>query len=273
MPLFFGTSGSNTLVGGVADDALFGFGGNDTLTGGNGNDALIGGSGNDQLFGGNGNDGFDGGTGSDGMYGGNGNDVMDGAEGNDFAQGGAGNDLIDGGDGNDILDGDSGNDSIVGGNGNDDLLGDDGNDTLRGASGSDTLDGGAGTDILDGNGGNVGLAIVVGDTFDFDSTAEMGLGVTRDVIVQFDDFGTAQDVIDLRTIDANTTVGGDQAFSASFIAATSPFTAAGQIRIIQNPVDLTQRIVQLNTDNDAAVEAEFLVQSGGASLDSSDFLL
>lgn len=228
MALFFGTSGGNNLIGGVADDALFSFGGNDTLTGGNGNDALIGGSGNDLLYGGNGNDGFD---------------------------------------------GDAGNDSIVGGNGNDILTGDGGNDTLRGASGSDTIDGGAGTDILDGNGGNVGIAIVVGDTFDFDSTAEMGLGASRDVIVQFDDFGSAQDVIDLSTIDANTAVAGNQAFSATFIAAGAAFTAAAQIRIIQNPADLTQRIVQLNTDNDAAVEAEFLVQSGGASLDSTDFIL
>ena len=73
--------------------------------------------------------------------------------------------------------------------------------------------------------------------------------------MSFDDLAALpQDLIDVTTIDANTAVGGDQDFSATFIAAGSAFTAAAQIWVIQNPFDLAQRIVQLNTDNDVFVE-------------------
>jgi Ca2+-binding RTX toxin-like protein len=274
MALFQGTSASNNIVAGAGDDAVLGYGGNDTLTGGNGNDGMAGGAGNDILYGGNGNDGLDGGTGNDNLYGGNGNDFLDGSDGNDFLGGGSGNDVMEGGDGNDNLDGDGNNDSLSGGNGNDNLVGDDGNDSLAGGSGVDTLDGGAGTDTLNGNGGSVGFALVSGDVFDFDLASHTAVGAGRDVIVQFDDvFVGTQDVINLFDIDANTVAGGNQAFSATFIAAGSAFTAAAQIRIIQNPADLTQRIIQMNTDNDASVEAEILVQSGGSGLDASDFVL
>ncbi|MFO1070125.1 MAG: calcium-binding protein [Geminicoccaceae bacterium] len=274
MALFQGTSASNSITAGTGDDAVLGYGGNDTLFGGNGNDGIAGGAGNDSLFGGNGNDGLDGGTGNDNLFGGNGNDVLDGGEGNDILGGGAGNDVMEGGDGNDTVDGDGNNDSLNGGAGNDNMVGDDGNDSLAGAEGSDTLDGGAGTDTLNGNGGSSGFAVVSGDVFDFDQASHTAVGAGRDVIVQFDDLVfSAQDTINLVDIDANTASGGNQAFSATFIAAGAAFTAAAQIRIIQNPADLTQRIIQMNTDNDAAVEAEILVQGGGSGLDSGDFAL
>jgi Ca2+-binding RTX toxin-like protein len=271
MALILGSSANNNLFGGAGDDAVMGFAGNDTLTGSSGNDGLAGGTGIDRLFGGNGNDGLDGGSGNDSLYGGNGNDVLDGAEGNDFAQGGNGNDLLDGGDGNDILDGDSNNDTLNGGAGNDNLVGDSGNDTLNGGSGVDTVDGGAGKDILSGEGGS-GLILLQGDTFDFDDITHTSVGANRDEIVSFNDIALAQDIIDLRGIDA-IAGGGDNAFSSTFIAAGSGFTAAGQIRIIQNPANLTQFIIQMNTDNDALTEGEILVRGGGGTLDSGDFLL
>jgi Ca2+-binding RTX toxin-like protein len=63
-----GTSGDDTLMGGVA---------NDTLTGNNGNDLLNGMGGDDNLGGVDGNDTLTGGAGIDTMYGGSGNDTFE----------------------------------------------------------------------------------------------------------------------------------------------------------------------------------------------------
>ncbi|MFO1412642.1 MAG: calcium-binding protein [Burkholderiales bacterium] len=53
-----GTSGADSLVGGMWDDRLFGYAGNDTLSGLDGNDLLDGGPGADTMDGGTGNDTF-----------------------------------------------------------------------------------------------------------------------------------------------------------------------------------------------------------------------
>ena len=53
-----GTSGNDTLAGGLADDILRGSGGNDSVSGDIGNDVLFGGSGIDSLTGGLGSDTF-----------------------------------------------------------------------------------------------------------------------------------------------------------------------------------------------------------------------
>ncbi|HMR29371.1 MAG TPA: calcium-binding protein [Geminicoccaceae bacterium] len=285
MALYLGTSGNNSITGSASDDAMLGFGGNDTLYGGTGNDGLAGGSGNDSLYGGTGNDGIDGGIGNDVMDGGTGNDIIDGSDGNDSLYGGIGNDELDGGEGNDYLTSSFGDDDLYGGNGNDELFGGsendylsagNGNDDLYGGAGNDTLYGGSGNDFVDGGTGTDSLSGGTGnDVYDFDSTAEMGLGASRDVITNFGDLLFNEDLIDVSTIDANTSngAGTNDAFSAAFIAAGASFTAAGQIRISQNPANLTQRIVEFNTDNDAAVEAQILIQVGGGSLTSVDFIL
>ena len=82
-------------------------------------------------------------------------------------------------------------------------MGQGGNDTLDGGVGNDLLYGGAGRDVLVGGSGK--------DNFIFKSAAE-SRGSSIDTIKTFD---RGQDHIDLRSIDANTKVGGNQAFNSS----------------------------------------------------------
>jgi Ca2+-binding RTX toxin-like protein len=63
--IVFGSSASETLVGGDVSDHLYGAGGDDTLNGGDGADTLEGNLGDDTLSGGNGNDTLLGGQGYD----------------------------------------------------------------------------------------------------------------------------------------------------------------------------------------------------------------
>jgi Ca2+-binding RTX toxin-like protein len=65
MPVFNGTSVSDTLPGSAGDDTINGLGGNDSLIGLDGNDSIDGGSGNDTLEGGLGADTLNGGAGID----------------------------------------------------------------------------------------------------------------------------------------------------------------------------------------------------------------
>jgi Ca2+-binding RTX toxin-like protein len=145
-----GTSGNDTLNGGVLDDIIMAFAGNDFLSGGLGNDSIYGGIGHDFL---NGNDGLDllnGGAGNDTLFGGSQNDSLYGADGNDF---------LSGDDGDDSLIGGAGRDTVLGGRGHDRLFiqpngsgyysGDAGNDYFCFQGNAATLDGGAGTDTLD----------------------------------------------------------------------------------------------------------------------------
>ena len=114
--------------------------------------------------------------------------------------GNAGINTLDGGASNDVLDGGLGNDRLIGGLGNDRLVG---------GLGADALYGGGGADI-----------------FVYRTIAETGSG-GRDKIF---DFVHAQgDRIDLSLIDANTRIGGNQAFT--FIG-TANFhkNVAGELR-------------------------------------------
>ncbi len=111
-----------------------------------------------------------------------------------------------------------GKDIAVAGAGNDRLEGRFANDTLYGGDGNDLVIGGLGGDIMSGGAGR--------DIFDFDSKLESQekLG-SRDFIL---DFQHLVDDIDLSTIDATSTVGGNQAFK--FIG-TALFTGeAGELR-------------------------------------------
>ena len=109
--------------------------------------------------------------------------------------------------------------SSSGGAGADRLAGNGGNDYLYGGSGNDKLTGGVGADDLWGGSG--------ADTFIFKSIKETTVsGVGRDTIF---DFSTRQkDKIDLSAIDANTTKGGNQAFS--FIGTKAFGGKAGELR-------------------------------------------
>jgi Ca2+-binding RTX toxin-like protein len=136
------------------------------------------------------------------LHGGGGHDYVGSHGGDDRLYGDAGNDTVSGGIGNDRLWGGTGHDRLLGGSGRDRLNGEAGNDALKGDHGNDWLTGGLGRDKLWGGAGR--------DVFDFNSVKESKVGSQRDVIY---DFRSGQDRIDLRGIDANERLKGNQAFS------------------------------------------------------------
>jgi D-alanyl-D-alanine carboxypeptidase len=95
-----------------------------------------------------------------------------------------------------------GNDRLAGGSGNDRLIGGEGNDVLNGRDGRDTLRGGTGRDVMWGGDD--------GDRFVFTSIIDSGTTKSsRDLIRDFDE---AEDRISLYSIDANTSLEGNQDF-------------------------------------------------------------
>jgi Ca2+-binding RTX toxin-like protein len=287
----YGGDGHDTLNGRGGNDYLDGWNGNDQLNGGDGHDSLRGWTGNDQLNGGNGDDTLNGGAGNDRLDGGDGNDTASYAtalagvtveiDNSRFPEnppqdtGGAGIDTLinievltgsnfsdslyvnaataNGGGGDDELF--VGTGRLNGGNGNDyleaeedgALYGEAGNDVLvAGTLFESYLNGGAGADKL--------YDTPNFNTFDYNAVSDSPAGAGRDTIFNFftDVLGHGQ--IDLRDIDANVLVGGNQAFT--WIGG-SAFTAAGQLRY-----NMTTGILQGSTDADAA--AEFEIQLVGA---------
>lgn len=240
-----GGAGIDTLV---SIEHVIGSNFNDTLTGADGN--FVSG-----IFAGN---ILDGGLGNDTLYAGEYNDNV--------LNGGAGNDTLNSADyGSNVLNGGTGDDKLYGGDGGDTLNGGDGNDILSSSGyGGTAMNGGAGNDRLycsegglhrvnGGTGADTIYANIAGgsdDIFDYNSVSESPSGTGRDVIHNFnaeDDVG--HDQIDLRDIDANILVAGNQAFiwGGSF--------TAGHLRYVGG-------VLQGNTDGDAA--AEFEIQLVGA---------
>jgi len=268
----FGGAGNDTISaeagddlahGGSGNDNVFGSGGDDTLFGGAGNDSLFGGTGDDSLDGGLGADSLSGGLGEDTLLGGAGNDALSGEEDNDTLDGGLGHDLLSGDAGDDLLLGDFGNDTLRGGASNDTLFGGAGDDSLDGVTGNDALDGGAGNDTLLGNAGRDLLTGGLGaDVFMFTVAAQS----TRSFVDTITDFTAGSDRIDLAGMDANTALGGDQAFT--FIG-TAAFSAAGQLRFVREGADL-RLLADANGDGLADFE---LVLTDETSITASSFLL
>lgn len=92
------------------------------------------------------------------------------------------------------------------------LTGNGGANRLSGLGGSDQLIGGGGADVLIGGAGRDVMAAGADaqrDTFLFNARAESAVGAARDVIQGFD---SGEDRIDLRGIDADTGLAGNQAF-------------------------------------------------------------
>jgi Ca2+-binding RTX toxin-like protein len=288
-----GTGGDDTLYGhDLVNDEMSGGAGNDLLRGMRGDDALYGGAGNDTLLGQKGDDLLYGGEGNDALCGGNGDDELYGEGGNDTFRMSLGADVLDGGAGADSMNFTSfetttgvkvnlaaGNFKLPGGvvqtftsieriigtafadsltgNASANLLnGAGGKDTLSGAGGKDTLTGGLGADRLTGGAG--------ADRFDFNDVAESGTAaLARDTIT---DFGQGSDKIDLFTIDANTGLGGNQAFT--FIGSAA-FSAPGQVRAIQSNGNT---LVQLSNDGDTSPEMAITL-TGLFTLSNADFVL
>ncbi|WP_299963526.1 calcium-binding protein [uncultured Roseobacter sp.] len=213
----FGGEGDDTVRGGAGNDRLFGSGGADFVDGEDGDDEIFGETGADTLLGGAGNDEINGGGGNDLMEGGDGADRMFGGSNDDRMFGGNDDDLIDGQQQDDELYGQGGDDTLFGGDGSDYLDGGMGNDTLFGGAQGDTLIGGGGADLLNGGGGF--------DTFDFKALSDSAFGAA-DTIAGFEGAGIfGGDVIDLSGIDANTILGGSQAFT--FLGAVTSAVGLG----------------------------------------------
>ncbi|MES2831504.1 MAG: calcium-binding protein [Pseudomonadota bacterium] len=116
-------------------------------------------------------------------------DAISGLAGADTLWGGGGSDTLLGGTQDDSLNGGDGNDNLQGQDGKDQLSGDAGDDVLSGGAGNDTLSGGAGNDIFIGGAGNDVLSNDAGnDIYQF------GKGAGVDVIVQYDNVASANDV-------------------------------------------------------------------------------
>lgn len=201
--------------------------------------------------------------------GGSGNDLIEGNSaantlwglgGNDEIRGGAGNDALFGQAGHDRLFGDDGNDRLIGGNGSDDLYGGNGNDRLLGGPGKDNLFGGAGKDILIGGpGSDVLNGGDDADTFVFRSAPQSSPNATDTI----EDFESGLDKIDLRSIDANLSMAGNQAFS--FIAGALFSSSPGELNFINN---------MLSGDTDGDGIADLVIHlAGAATLWESDILL
>jgi Ca2+-binding RTX toxin-like protein len=282
-------AGADTLSGGNAADSLYGdfyvqsggtvtinaaFTGDDVLRGGGGNDQLFGQVGDDTLDGGMGDDFIDGGTQTAGVGDiaafntlniavsvdlalgfafGQGVDTLVGFE---SARGSNKADNLAGDNLNNQIEGLDGNDRLFGRNGNDRLVGGKDADVIKAGAGNDIITGGADADNLTGNDG--------ADIFKYDAVGESGVvAATRDVIL---DFVQGADRIDLRTIDAQAGLAGDQAFT--FIGAQD-FSTEGQLRAV---VSGGHTLILANTSG--ASGAEMVIELGSALvLTAADFNL
>jgi serralysin len=186
----------------------------------------------------------------------------------------------EGGNGIDLVAGSGGSDSLYGGDGDDSglmLVALGGTLTgfftggLYGAAGNDYLDGGRGNDLLVGGQGKDRLVGGDGaDTFQFSKDALSNLfdsvkGANRDVIKDFSH--AERDKIDLKSIDANTTKTGDQAFK--FINDSAFHHVKGELREIHIG---SRTIVAGDVDGNGV--ADFQIElTGNINLVKGDFIL
>ena len=236
--VFAGTSGVNFLAGRAGDDVLQGRGGGDYLYGEEGSDTV---SYADSAAGVTVN--LNTGLASGGDATGdtiNSCERVIGTAFHDFlAAAAAGSDLLGGG----------ANDTLVGNDGNDRLYGSAGNDLLAGARGADLLVGGAGQDFF-----------LFRDVRDSTATAD-----GRDTI---HDFSHAQaDKVNLKDIDANTTVAGNQSFI--FIGAAAFTHHAGELRYAAQNGNV---FVYGDTNGDGAADLSIRL-SNLTAIQAGDFTL
>lgn len=241
-----GNQFANTVVGGTGDD---------TLDGGTSGDLLQGGLGDDTYFFENSSDVIDetGGDGIDLVFSSRSLSLVPSVR----VLGDVENLTLTGssdlnGTGNTLAN------EITGNTGNNGLSGNEGDDTLEGGAGNDSLTGGLGADRLEG-GANA-------DTFIYDLAAESTVaGAGRDLIIGFSQ--AEADKIDLAHIDANTTVGGNQAFA--FIAAVAFSGTAGELRAFASGANT---LVQADLNGDASADFSILVK-GSVTFNAGDFVL
>jgi len=286
-----GNAGANIILGNAANNVLAGLGGADTIDGGGGVDtASYGASGaavNLSLA----TATYSGGdaqgdvlTNIANLTGSAFDDVIEGDGGNNVLNGGAGIDTLTyvhatggvsvslalssaqttGGAGVDTislfenLTGSALADTLTGSTAANILTGLDGADSLNGGSGNDTLVGGAGDDTLTG-GANADHFVYA------DGPVPGGAGLGVDTITDFSH--SLGDQLDLSGLDANTTVGGDQAFT--FIGAAAFHNIAGELRFAA----ISGGVAVMGDTNGDGV-ADFTINLNAVStLVSTDFIL
>lgn len=168
--------------------------------------------------------------------------------------------FLDGGRGDDLLFGKAGGDAIVGLQGEDGLFGGNGADTLDGGSGADVMSGGAGGDeIRFGSGADVMTGGGGADRYVVRQLGHLGLRETRDTVT---DFETLVDELDLRRIDADAAIAGDQAFD--WIGGERFGGVAGELRIFNG-------ILAGDLDGDARADFQ-IAFADGAALNDQDIL-
>ncbi|MCC2651832.1 MAG: protease [Microvirga sp.] len=245
----YGGSANDTIKGNVAGNDLRGNAGDDRLYGLSGNDVLIGGSGKDVLSGGAGTDIASYSTAKAGVVA----DLVTKAN----NRGDAAGDFYSSVEG---LTGSSYNDTLFGSGSANQIKGGSGRDTLHGRSGNDVLNGGAGNDKLYGEGGKDLLIGGSGaDIFVFSSSAHSRMS-SADTI---EDFHRGSDHIDLRDMDANTRLAGNQVFT--FIGNNVFQGKAGELRFANG-------VASGDTNGDKI--ADFGINVAGLSaMSRSDFYL
>ncbi|MER2267584.1 CAP domain-containing protein [Methylobacterium oxalidis] len=134
-------------------------------------------------------------------------------------------------------------------------------ETLIGNRCSNTLKGGAGNDTINGNGGSDYLVGGAGsDTFVFDTARE----ARRDTVA---DFTHGSDKIDLRGIDADTKLSGDQGFT--FIGDQGFHKSAGELKVYE-----ARGNTYLAGDTNGDGFADFTIKALGAhQFANGDFVL
>lgn len=171
---------------------------------------------------------------------------------------------------NDTITGDSNDNNLDGSDGSDTLIGGSGHDRLFGGEGTDTLEGGFGRDNLNGGGGR--------DTFAYNSGADSIFATHAGSALydQIRNFESGTDRLDLRSVDANSVLSGDQAFTV-----VSGFTGrAGELTLNTTAVgdgdEITMLLGDVNGDRTADFAIEFYgnLQAGATSLvTAADILL
>jgi Ca2+-binding RTX toxin-like protein len=142
------------------------------------------------------------------------------------------------------------------------MIGSSKRDVINAFGGEDTLTGGLGKDTLSGG--------TEADIFDFNSAKESTKGVNRDVITDFSGVNALApdlDQIDLTTIDAKTTKGGNQVFK--FIGAQKFHHKAGELHVLNKGAFF---LVEGDRNGDGKADFQIQVVSE-AALAKDDFVL
>ena len=225
-------------------------------------------------------------------------DTLNGGAGDDVIQGLGGADAIDGGAGSDTasydlsttgvlaslakpssnlgdalgdtfvlienLTGSKQADTLIGDTAANTLRGLGGNDVMQGGDGADIISGGDGDDVLSGDGGSDFLEGGTGaDVFLFSTLRDSAKGAFDTVM----DFARGEDDIDLRRIDANEDLRGNQAFD--FIGREKFHREAGELRY-----EAKGGSTFISGDTDGDGKADFLlVLEDVAKVKSGDFIL